>query len=189
MTTTVSAGLPLRRMGSPEEVAEAVVWLSSDASSYVVGHVLAADGGVDDDTAAALREHHGQLVAQAQEQRTDIGIEHAVVDVSALLLQRRAPFLEARIVEGDVEPAAARDGRADEARDVVLARDVGLECDRVRAEVAAARGGRLDLGRAAARDKDRFGAFGCHPQCRGAADAAAAARDEADLASHPLTGR
>ena len=42
---TVAAGLPLRRMGSPEEVAEAVVWLSSDASSYVVGHVLAADGG------------------------------------------------------------------------------------------------------------------------------------------------
>jgi NAD(P)-dependent dehydrogenase (short-subunit alcohol dehydrogenase family) len=42
---TVSAGLPLRRMGTPEEVAEAVVWLLSDASSYVVGHVLAADGG------------------------------------------------------------------------------------------------------------------------------------------------
>ena len=42
---TVSAGLPLRRMGSQEEVAEAVVWLASDASSYVVGHVLAADGG------------------------------------------------------------------------------------------------------------------------------------------------
>jgi NAD(P)-dependent dehydrogenase (short-subunit alcohol dehydrogenase family) len=42
---TVGAGLPLRRMGTPEEVAEAVVWLASDASSYVVGHVLAADGG------------------------------------------------------------------------------------------------------------------------------------------------
>ena len=42
---TVGAGLPLRRMGTPEEVAEAVVWLLSDASSYVVGHVLAADGG------------------------------------------------------------------------------------------------------------------------------------------------
>lgn len=42
---TVSAGLPLRRMGNPEEVAEAVVWLSSDAASYIVGHVLAADGG------------------------------------------------------------------------------------------------------------------------------------------------
>jgi NAD(P)-dependent dehydrogenase (short-subunit alcohol dehydrogenase family) len=42
---SVAAGLPLRRMGQPAEVAEAVVWLLSDASSYVVGHVLAADGG------------------------------------------------------------------------------------------------------------------------------------------------
>jgi NAD(P)-dependent dehydrogenase (short-subunit alcohol dehydrogenase family) len=42
---TVAAGLPLKRMGQPEEVAEAVTWLLSDASSYVVGHVLAADGG------------------------------------------------------------------------------------------------------------------------------------------------
>jgi NAD(P)-dependent dehydrogenase (short-subunit alcohol dehydrogenase family) len=42
---SVAAGLPLKRMGRPEEVAEAVVWLLSDASSYVVGHVLAADGG------------------------------------------------------------------------------------------------------------------------------------------------
>jgi NAD(P)-dependent dehydrogenase (short-subunit alcohol dehydrogenase family) len=43
--SAVAAGLPLRRMGKAEEVAEAVVWLLSDASSYVVGHVLAADGG------------------------------------------------------------------------------------------------------------------------------------------------
>lgn len=42
---TVGAGLPLRRTGTPEEVAEAVVWLASDASSYVVGHVLVADEG------------------------------------------------------------------------------------------------------------------------------------------------
>ena len=41
----VAAGLPLRRMGQPDDVAEAVVWLLSDAASYVVGHVLAADGG------------------------------------------------------------------------------------------------------------------------------------------------
>ena len=43
--SSVAAGLPLRRMGRPEEVAEAVVWLLSGAASYVVGHVLAADGG------------------------------------------------------------------------------------------------------------------------------------------------
>jgi NAD(P)-dependent dehydrogenase (short-subunit alcohol dehydrogenase family) len=41
----VAAGLPLKRMGQPEEVANAVVWLASDASSFVVGHVLSADGG------------------------------------------------------------------------------------------------------------------------------------------------
>jgi NAD(P)-dependent dehydrogenase (short-subunit alcohol dehydrogenase family) len=43
--SSVAAGLPLRRMVRPEEVAEAVVWLLSGAASYVVGHVLAADGG------------------------------------------------------------------------------------------------------------------------------------------------
>ncbi|MEZ0303067.1 MAG: SDR family NAD(P)-dependent oxidoreductase [Hyphomicrobiaceae bacterium] len=41
----VAAWLPLRRMGKPEEVAEAVVWLASDAASFVVGHVLCTDGG------------------------------------------------------------------------------------------------------------------------------------------------
>lgn len=43
--SAVAAALPLRRMGKPEEVAEAVVWLASDEASYIVGHVLAADGG------------------------------------------------------------------------------------------------------------------------------------------------
>jgi NAD(P)-dependent dehydrogenase (short-subunit alcohol dehydrogenase family) len=42
---SVAAGLPLRRMGTAEEVAEVALWLLSDASSYVVGHTLAADGG------------------------------------------------------------------------------------------------------------------------------------------------
>ena len=41
----VAAGLPLRRMGEPEEVAEAVAWLASDAASFVVGHNLCVDGG------------------------------------------------------------------------------------------------------------------------------------------------
>lgn len=41
----IAASLPVRRLGHPEEVAQAVVWLASDDASYVVGHVLAADGG------------------------------------------------------------------------------------------------------------------------------------------------
>lgn len=33
------------RMGHPEEIAEAVVWLCSDAANFVTGHPLVIDGG------------------------------------------------------------------------------------------------------------------------------------------------
>jgi len=36
---------PMGRMGLPEEVAEAVVWLCSDAASFVTGHTMVIDGG------------------------------------------------------------------------------------------------------------------------------------------------
>ena len=36
---------PTGRMGQPEEVAEAVLWLSSSAASFVTGHALVVDGG------------------------------------------------------------------------------------------------------------------------------------------------
>ncbi len=35
---------PMMRMGTPEEVAEAVVWLCSDGASFVSGHCMAVDG-------------------------------------------------------------------------------------------------------------------------------------------------
>jgi len=37
---------PLGRMGTPEEVAGAVIWLCSDEASFVTGHALAVDGGL-----------------------------------------------------------------------------------------------------------------------------------------------
>ena len=36
---------PLGRRGEPHEIAEAVVWLSSDAASFVTGHTMTVDGG------------------------------------------------------------------------------------------------------------------------------------------------
>ncbi len=37
---------PIGRMATPEEIAEAVVWLCSDAASFVTGHAMAVDGGL-----------------------------------------------------------------------------------------------------------------------------------------------
>jgi NAD(P)-dependent dehydrogenase (short-subunit alcohol dehydrogenase family) len=37
---------PLGRIGTPEEVAQAVAWLFSDGSSYHTGQVLTLDGGL-----------------------------------------------------------------------------------------------------------------------------------------------
>lgn len=39
------AHVPMRRIGEPEEVAEAAVWLCSSRAGFVTGAVLSADGG------------------------------------------------------------------------------------------------------------------------------------------------
>lgn len=41
-----AADVPLRRLGRPEEIADAIVWLASERAAYVTGHTLLVDGGL-----------------------------------------------------------------------------------------------------------------------------------------------
>lgn len=46
LRTAIEAATPLRRLGAPDDIAAAVVYLASRASSYVTGQVIAVDGGI-----------------------------------------------------------------------------------------------------------------------------------------------
>jgi len=38
--------VPLRRVGKPEEIADAIVWLASERASYITGQPILVDGGI-----------------------------------------------------------------------------------------------------------------------------------------------
>lgn len=46
MARIMERAIPMGRLGGASEIAEAVVWLCSDSSSFVTGHSLALDGGL-----------------------------------------------------------------------------------------------------------------------------------------------
>ena len=45
LAALTAARIPLGHLGAPEDIAEAVAWLSSSAARYVTGHTLVVDGG------------------------------------------------------------------------------------------------------------------------------------------------
>ena len=46
MASIMTRAIPMGRLGQASEIAEAVLWLCSDASSFVTGHQLVLDGGL-----------------------------------------------------------------------------------------------------------------------------------------------
>jgi len=46
MQARLAQAQPIHRAGMPADIAEAMLWLASDASSFVTGHALVVDGGI-----------------------------------------------------------------------------------------------------------------------------------------------
>jgi 7-alpha-hydroxysteroid dehydrogenase len=47
LRAAVEDGTPLKRIGQPEDIAAAVIYLASEAGSYVTGKILEVDGGIE----------------------------------------------------------------------------------------------------------------------------------------------
>jgi 7-alpha-hydroxysteroid dehydrogenase len=48
MRTSMEQATPLRRIGSPDDIASAILYLASEAGSYVTGKILEVDGGLQE---------------------------------------------------------------------------------------------------------------------------------------------
>ena len=44
--SVIANSVPMKRISEPEETAQAIIWLCSDAASFVTGHTLVVDGGL-----------------------------------------------------------------------------------------------------------------------------------------------
>jgi len=69
---------PVGRIGEPEEIADAVVWLFSDRSSYYTGQSLTLDGGLTAQRPMTQRSANESIAASPQQE----AIEQAELPLS-----------------------------------------------------------------------------------------------------------
>ena len=136
-----------------------------------------------DDAAAALRQHHAQLVLQAQHGAQHVGVEGGGVRLGRLLDQRPRLPLGARVVDGDIEPAEARHGAVDQRPHVRLVPDVRPHELRLGAQLRQFVLQRRPGVRVAAGDH-QAGTLARKGERRGATDAGEGAGDEDDGSGH-----
>ncbi len=46
LSDKLKSGIPMKRFSTPQEMADAMLWLASDKASFVTGHALPVDGGL-----------------------------------------------------------------------------------------------------------------------------------------------
>jgi NAD(P)-dependent dehydrogenase (short-subunit alcohol dehydrogenase family) len=72
----MSAVHPIGRIGRPEEIADAVVWLFSERSSYYTGQSLTLDGGLTAQRPYVTQPASGKLLQNARDGKGRVGLEN-----------------------------------------------------------------------------------------------------------------
>lgn len=79
-------GTPMARRGTPEEIANAYLFLASDEASYVTGALFSVDGGITIGKGAIGQEAKGEEVAK--EPKGELKLEHAMDGATDMLRGR-----------------------------------------------------------------------------------------------------
>jgi NAD(P)-dependent dehydrogenase (short-subunit alcohol dehydrogenase family) len=70
-TAALERWQPIRRAGTPDDVAPAALWLASDASSFINGHNLVVDGGISAGRPISISQGEAAAMAQVFATRTN----------------------------------------------------------------------------------------------------------------------